>query len=256
MDITAAPDHIEYLDAVAGTQAGVVYKRRLMSALDLRPGQDVLDIGCGPGTDLDRLAKAVAPLGSVTGMDLDPAMLAEARRRFAGHPAVSIQAGDAHALPLGDASIDRARADRMLQHVANPAGVLSEVFRILRPGGLFGMAEPDWDTLAVADEDVPLARTWARFVANNVRNATIGRQLVRLAASVGFSVWSVQAIPVVFRDFEAAEQILGLRRTTARAVEAGVLASSSWLDRLAREPFLAGFTCYVVVAEKPGPNVS
>jgi len=255
MDATAAPDRIEYLDAVGGTTVALDYKRRLMSALDLRAGQTVLDIGCGPGADLGRLADAVAPGGSVAGVDNDPAMLAEARRRFAGEPAVSIWAGDAHSLPLGTASVDRARTDRVLQHVADPAGLLAEARRVLRPGGLLGMAEPDWDTLAVADEDVAASRAWARFVAGGVRNATVGRQLVRLAIGAGFAIRSVRAVPVVFRDFADAEQVLGLRRTTARAVQAGVLASASWLERLASGPFLAGFTFYLVVAEKAGESV-
>jgi SAM-dependent methyltransferase len=252
MDVTAVPNPIEYLDAAAGVRAALDYKRRLLSALDVRAGQSVLDVGCGPGTDLGRLADAVAPGGSVVGVDNDPAMLAEARRRLADRPEVSIWSGDAHALPLGDASVDRARTDRVLQHVADPAGVLAEALRVLRPGGLLAIAEPDWDTLAVADEDVATSRAWARFVAAQVRNATVGRQLVRLAVGAGFAIRSVKAVPVVFRDFADAEQILGLRRTTARAVQAGVPIAPQWLERLARGPFLAGFTLYLVVAENVG----
>jgi len=245
MEATAAPDHIDYLDAAAGTPAGLDYKRRLLSGLDLRPGHSALDIGCGPGTDLGLLADAV---GSVIGVDHDPGMVSEARRRYAHRPAVTVWSGDAHALPLADAAVDRAKLDRVLQHVADPAAVLAEARRVLRPGGLLAMAEPDWDTLAVADEDVALAREWARFVAGGVRNATIGRQLVRLATEAGLAIRSVDAVPVLFRDFDSAEQILGLRRTTARAVEAGVLPSGAWLDRLTSQPFLAGFTFYLVVA--------
>jgi ubiquinone/menaquinone biosynthesis C-methylase UbiE len=252
MDATAAPHPIEYLDAAAGVRVALDYKRRLFSALDVRAGQAVLDVGCGPGTDLGRLADAVSPGGSVVGVDNDPAMLAEARRRLADRPEVSIWSGDAHALPLADASVDRARIDRVLQHVADPAGVLAEALRVLRPGGLLAMAEPDWDTLAVAGEDVATSRAWARFVAAQVRHATVGRQLVRLAADAGLTIRTVKAVPVMFRDFAGAEQILGLRRTTARAVQAGVPIAPEWLERLEHEPFLAGFTLYLVVADNVG----
>ena len=49
--------------------------------------------------------------------------------------------GDIHAVGLPDASVDRVHTDRVLQHVADPAGVLAEVARVLRPGGLFGLVE-------------------------------------------------------------------------------------------------------------------
>src|SRR5687767_12064304 len=98
-DSTAAPDQIEYMDAAAGTAVGLDYKHRFVKALDLRPGNCVLDIGCGPGTDLGRLADAVGPGGSVIGVDRDPKMLAEASRRSANRANVSVRAGDAHQLP-------------------------------------------------------------------------------------------------------------------------------------------------------------
>ncbi|MCX5065429.1 methyltransferase domain-containing protein [Micromonospora lupini] len=247
-----AADQIAYLDTAAATAVGRDYKGRAVDALDLRPGHAVVDIGCGPGTDLGRLADAVRAGGLVVGVDRDARMLAEAARRLADRPEIDLRAGDAHALPLDDTSMDRARIDRVLMHVADPATVLTEVRRVLRPGGLVAMAEPDWDTLAVADEDVRTSRSFARFVAARVRNPTIGRELVRLSAQAGLRVRAVEAIAVVFRDFDTADRILGLRRNSARAVAAGELTDADvqpWLRRLTDGPLLAGFTLYLVTAE-------
>ena len=253
-EATAAPDQIAYLDAAAGTAVGLDYKQRLLGALGLSPGQTVVDIGCGPGTDLGRLADAVGETGRVIGVDREPRMLAEAGRRFADRPQVAVRHGDVHDLPLADAVADRARTDRVLQHVDDPAAAIAQAGRVLRPGGLLGMAEPDWDSLVVADEDVTTSRRFSRFVAGRVRNATIGRELVWLSTAAGLELRSVEAVPAVFRDFETADQILGLRRNSARAVEAGVLAGADargWLQRLRARPFLAGFTCYLVIAQAP-----
>jgi ubiquinone/menaquinone biosynthesis C-methylase UbiE len=262
-----APDQIEYMDAAAATAVGLDYKQRSIEALDVRPGQTVVDIGCGPGTDLGRLATAVGATGTVIGIDRDPTMLAEARRRIvpsqesataveprkgAREPTVEVREGDIHDLPLGSGSVDRARVDRLLQHVRSPAEALAEVRRVLRPGGLFAMAEPDWDTLAVADPDLAYSRGFARFVAGQVRNPTIGRELPRLAADAGFRIRDVQPIPVLFRDFEPADRILGLRRNSERAVAAGALSTrdaAAWLARQERGPMIAGFTFYLTVAE-------
>jgi ubiquinone/menaquinone biosynthesis C-methylase UbiE len=248
----AMTDQISYMDTAAATDVGVDYKRRSVAGLDLRPGQTVVDIGCGPGTDLGRLAEAVAPGGSVIGVDREPSVLAEARRRHTGTAGVEVRAGDIHDLPFGDGSVDRVRLDRLLQHVRDPQAAIGEVHRVLRPGGLFGMAEADWDTLAVADDDVATGRAFARFVAGRVRNATVGRELPRLCGRSGFRVRSVEPVPVLFRDFGTADRILGLRRNAERAVEAGVLleaVAADWLSRLAAGPLMAGFTFYLVVAE-------
>ncbi|WP_433299252.1 methyltransferase domain-containing protein [Actinoplanes sp. CA-030573] len=247
-----APDQISYMDAAASTAAGADYKQRSVALLDLRPGLTVADIGCGPGTDLGRLADETGETGLVLGIDRDPAMLAEARRRFADDPRVSVREGDIHDLPLESGSVDRARADRMLQHVESPAAAIAEVRRVLRPGGLFGMAEPDWDTLAVGDEDLAYSRGFAGFSAGGVRNPTIGRELPRLCAAAGFAVRHVIPVPVMFQEFETADRMLGLRRNSQRAIEAGVLDEGdarAWLARLERGPLVAGFTFYLVVAE-------
>jgi ubiquinone/menaquinone biosynthesis C-methylase UbiE len=249
----SAPDPITYLDAAASTAAGRDYKERFLSALDLRPGHTVIDIGCGPGTDLSRLADAVTVTGRVIGIDRDPRMRAEAARRLAGRPQAGIRDGDAHHLPLADASADRARTDRVLQHLADPARAVAEARRLLRPGGVLGMAEPDWDTLAVADDDLATSRAFTRFTAGQVPNPSIGRQLVRLATRAGLRIRFVDAIAVVFRDFGTADKILGLRRNSGRAVQAGHLSDADvqpWLQRLAGEPFLASFTLYLVTAER------
>lgn len=328
--LTAAPDPIRYLDDAAASEAGTAYKRRLLNALDIRPGHTVVDVGCGPGTDLATLAAAAGTGGLVIGVDRDPAMAAEAARRVSaasfpvgsaepvgrvsasplgvgdaesvgrvsalspgvgdpepagrvsavsfrvgngepagrasaaspgvGHvkpagwgPVTSIRVGDAEALPLADASIDRVRTDRVLQHVADPGSAIAEAYRVLRPGGLLGMAEPDWDTLAVADDDVETSRGFARFTAGQVRHATLGRQLVRLTARAGFTIRSVEAVPIVFRDFGLADRILGLTRNSARAVEAAQLredVAGAWLARLSGAPFLAAVTIYLVTVTR------
>src|SRR5262245_49000563 len=66
MSLTA-PDPIEYLDRAATSRPGRDYKGRLLTGLRLRPGQVVLDVGCGPGTDLAALAAAVGAVGAASG---------------------------------------------------------------------------------------------------------------------------------------------------------------------------------------------
>ncbi|MER6144776.1 methyltransferase domain-containing protein [Streptomyces sparsogenes] len=254
----AVPDRIGYLDRLAGTAAARSYKQVMRDALEARPGHTALDLGCGPGTDLAALAEAVTPSGTVIGVDTDPEAVDRARERTADLPAVDVRLADAHALPLADASVDRARTDRVLQHVADPARVLAEARRVLRPGGRLVMGEPDWDSLAIDHPEPELSRAYTRHIADRiVRNGVIGRQLPRLAAGAGFTVPSVLPVTSVFRDVRAADRILGFQRNAERAATAGYFsqeAARRFLDHLATGPFLAAVTLYVVVAEVPGPE--
>ncbi|MFF9571889.1 methyltransferase domain-containing protein [Streptomyces sp. NPDC014685] len=251
---TTVPEPIAYLDRVAATDLGRSYKKRMLDELGVEPGRTVADLGCGPGTDLGALADAVTATGAVIGVDHDESAVATAGERTAGRDNVTVLLGDLHELPLPDGSVDRARTDRVLQHVADPARALREARRVLRPGGRLVMGEPDWGTLTVDHPDSELSRAYTRYVTDEaVRNARIGSQLPRLAVDAGFAVPRVLPITSVFRDVRAADGILGLERTTRRAVEAGHLtgeAARRWLDHLAGGPFLAAVTFYLVVAER------
>jgi ubiquinone/menaquinone biosynthesis C-methylase UbiE len=239
------PDPITYLDHAA--EAGRGYKQRLLDALDLRPDHTALDIGCGPGTDLPAMAGRA---GAVIGVDLDPTMVEEARRRTAELP-VEVRLGDAHALPVDDHSVDRARVDRVLHLVDSPPDVLAEVRRVLRPGGRAVLAQPDWETLAVDPGSVATNLAFNRFVCDRiVRHPVVGRRLARLAEQAGLTVVAVDTEAPVLRDFPTADELLGLTRNAHRAVQAGRItrpAADAWLTDLATGPFLAAFTLFRVV---------
>jgi ubiquinone/menaquinone biosynthesis C-methylase UbiE len=248
-----APNPIDYLDRVAASDAARAYKPRLLAALDVRAGQVALDVGCGPGTDLADLAAQVTPAGRVIGIDANPAMVAAASARLADAPHVHVRVGDAHELPLPDRSVDRARTDRVLMHLTDPARALAELRRVLRPGGLVTLAEPDWDTLAIDAADLATSRAYGRFMADRfIRHGTIGRQLSRLATAAGFTVREAAATTPVLGEFATADALIGLRRNTEAAVAEGYLDAGNardWLDGLSHGPFQCAFSVFTVLAE-------
>jgi ubiquinone/menaquinone biosynthesis C-methylase UbiE len=152
----------------------------------------------------------------VLGIDHSPEMAGEARRRvLARDPAtgsrVAILRGDAHALPLADDTADRARCDRILQHVRDPARAVAELRRVARPDAVLTLAEPDWGMLAIDAPDPAASAAFTRFTCDKVvRNARLGRQLARLADDAGWTVRSVEPLTLLFRDFTQADRILGL----------------------------------------------
>jgi ubiquinone/menaquinone biosynthesis C-methylase UbiE/DNA-binding transcriptional ArsR family regulator len=92
----------------------------------------VADLGCGTGRTADVLAPFVT---RVIAIDASEEMLAAARERLAAHHNVEVRHGTLEALPLEDASVDAAHLGLVLHHIADPATVLGEAARVLRPGG-------------------------------------------------------------------------------------------------------------------------
>ena len=251
----AVPDRIGYQERLAAMDLTRSHKRIMLEALAVNAGDRAIDLGCGPGTDLAALAAAVAPSGSVLGVDSDPAMVERARVRSAGLASVEVRQADVHDLPVDDDAFDRAWTDRVLQHTNDPDRALAEARRVLRPGGRLVIAEPDWESLVFDHPDAETSRAYTRHIVERVvRNALIGRQSARLAARAGFEVSAVVPITFALRQAQEADQILGLQRNAQRAAEAGYFsarAAQQWLDGLAREPFFAAVTLYIVVADLP-----
>jgi ubiquinone/menaquinone biosynthesis C-methylase UbiE len=242
----------DYLMRLASSDLGRAYKNLVVLEMAIRPGDVVVDLGCGPGADLPSFAAAVGSSGRVLGVDSDPDAVHQARRRTADLPHVEVHQADIHALGLTAASVDRVHTDRVLQHVASPGTVLTHARRILRDGGLAVFAEPDWDTLIIDYPDPKIARAYTRYITDHVvRNAAIGRQLTRLAATTRLRADKVIPLTAVWRDAWEADKVLGMQRVTARAVDAGYLAQDTaeeWLTYLATQPFFASTTLYLVTA--------
>lgn len=246
MDATR-PNPVDYMLRVAGTPAAAAYKQHVLAEMRLAPGGRAVDVGCGPATDLQDVADLVAPDGVVVGLDFDRRMLAAAAHRSAGGAA--LVAGDAHTLPLASGSINRLRTDRAFQHVNDPRLVLQEFHRVLAPGGVAVLAEPDWGTLVIDGGSPEVGKRFVDYTCERVvRNATVGREIGRLGQSAGFGVRKIVAFPTVLRDFEEADHIFGLTRNAHAATRAGYLAedeADEWLADLLRGPILAAVTLFV-----------
>ena len=112
-----------------------------VAALGLRPGDRVLDAGCGTGRALPPLRAAVGPSGAVLGADLTPAMLAAAVR--AGRDrAGQLLHTDVSRLPLRTGAVDAVFGAGLISHLPHPAENLRELARVVRPGGFLALFHP------------------------------------------------------------------------------------------------------------------
>lgn len=109
--------------------------------LNIPSGGVALDVGSGPGSVTASLARTAGPGGLALGVDISEPMLARAVRAEAG-PQVGFLRADAQRLPLRDHTIDAAVSIAVLQLIPDPAATLSEIARVLRPGGRLALMVP------------------------------------------------------------------------------------------------------------------
>jgi SAM-dependent methyltransferase len=194
----SAEPYAEYLRCASGVEAIAATKRARDELLGLGPGAEALDVCCGLGDDARRLAALVEPGGRVVGLDASPALVERAR---ASAPEMTWIVGDAHRLPFEESTFDAARVERALQHVAEPDRVLSEMVRVVRPGGVVLACEPDWGTLALSGDRPELVDTLAGAAETAIAHPRVGRALPALLTDTGIERVEVAAEAIVIRDF-------------------------------------------------------
>jgi len=109
----------------------------------LEPGEHVLDLGSGAGTDSLVAAQMVGDEGRVVGVDMTPEMLAKARRAAGemGAENVEFVESEAERLPFGDASFDVVISNGVIDLIPDKDAVFAELLRVLKPGGRIQVAD-------------------------------------------------------------------------------------------------------------------
>jgi hypothetical protein len=210
---------VRYLERVHELPDVRAYKARSIERLELRAGLSVLDVGCGTGEDALALVSRVTGAGRVMAVDLSRAMLTEVRGKRPAHErTIDTVCASVTALPFPNGQWHRVRADRVLQHVADPARALREMTRVLMPDGVLVVCDTDWDTLVLdhPDRDMTLAVTRAR--AQSVPSGAIGRELMRHCLDAGLHSVGVEATTLTFRDLT-----LAVTRARAQSVPSGAI---------------------------------
>jgi len=251
-----------YLDTAAANDMMKAFKHLTYERMHAKPGQTVLDVGCGPGTDTIPLAQRVGASGQVIGVDYDADMITQAQRRAreAGvSPWVGHLHADATALPFDSDRFDACRSERLFPHLLNPDKALSEMTRVTKPGGWIVVLDPDGGSISIDASDVQTERTLVRiFGEHMVNNGYVARQLYRLFKQQGLAEVSTQVCGLTFVDYALARQMWLLDDVERKALALGVVTVGEierlrayWEQANAEGTYFASVHWILVAGRKP-----
>jgi len=200
---------VAFLDARTGIEGEREVKELELAMLRVGPGLQILDVGCGTGDDVRKIAALLGPKGKVTGIDVSPTMIAEARKRsLPNNLPVEFTEGSALDLPFAGDSFDRVRTDRVLVHLREPAQALAEMARVVRPGGRVVVSELDLGTQFLDSRNEQTTQKVLSSFADHTASGLIGRALPRLLGEAALS--DIECAPRVIRtNLKFFERIVG-----------------------------------------------
>ena len=257
IDQTGDPaSFIRFLDAACAQESFHEYKQQLIRLLDITAGKRILDVGCGTGDDAREMARFAGAKGRIVGVDNSQAMIAEARKRAEGSSlSVEFHTADALNLPYDPGSFDAACADRSLMHVPDARQVLSEMLRVVKPGGRVAIYEVDFGAVVIDAEDRVLARKVIDTWCTGLRNPWLGRRIPGLLRDLGLQEMRVTPHTLILTP-AVANPILGAA-TVGRGIASGALTADEgqnwvrYLDELqSTGRFFSTMTGFLVSGSK------
>jgi len=197
-----------FFDEVYGAKPSENYERFFVPAIGeplandlirlatLRPGERVLDVGCGTGIVARLASQQVGSNGAVAGLDVNPGMLEVARLTTPADMSIEWHKGSAENMPLPDEAFDVILCQLSLQFMADKLGALQEMRRVLVPGGrlILSVPGPTEKTFAVLAEAMErnIGFEAAGFV-NHVFSLHDTTEIQQLISKAGFRKITIQA---------------------------------------------------------------
>jgi ubiquinone/menaquinone biosynthesis C-methylase UbiE len=229
----------------------------------VRPGAQVLSVGCGPGVILSAVTHLDSSIRA-TGIDVSESRLQQAREKNRGNARVQFVRGDAQSMEFHSDSFDLVYCRMLLQYLKEKERAVSEMTRVCKPGGTVLLQDLDGQLLWHYPEEPSVQRTLEKVV--KALSATgfdpfVGRKLFWLAKNAGLTNIDVQAESYHLIAGEAEPHILQqweLKLEIARPQLARVLGSEheaekqsrAFLEYLRRPDTLTYSTVFTVAGEK------
>ena len=227
--------------------------------LALSAGEQVMDVGAGPGLLALEMAAEVGPDGKVIALDPSEAMRAIAESRCKDHTWITVADGDAMALPADNESLDAVVATQVFGYVPDLPLALSEINRVLKPGGRFVVLDTDWDSAVINTSDRARMTNMLSAWRTHFVHPDLPGRLPRLIRDSGLELTFAGGTAVVNTTLGpgtyAGDIIPSIAKHGERRGDLSPEICASWLKELdnldALGDFFFSLTRYLFVTAKP-----
>lgn len=217
-------DLVRCLDYLNGLKFFKNYKSATWNALDIRPQQIILDVGCGVGFDIIEMARQF-PNTAFVGVDKSEGLLDIARSRAKSLSNTRFVINKADQLSFANACFDGARIDRSLQHMKSPDTVIKEMVRVIRPGGRIVVSEPDWGTFVLFNGNEVMSMKMTGLWLQSFAQPFVGRKLGQILNNNRIENIRWQSHALILNRLSDADVVFDLARLKSNCVETGILSS-------------------------------
>jgi ubiquinone/menaquinone biosynthesis C-methylase UbiE len=234
-------------------------KVKTYELLQLEDAHSVLEIGCGTGNDIYRMASLLPNKSKITGIDKSAFMIEKAQNNqiYKCKENIEFKIADARVLPFKSSSFDRCRVDRTLQHIENPQQVINEAYRILKSNGIFVAYDNDWSSFSLSLTNNRLSRIVENYWCDAFVNGRIASHLKAYFSTSGFKNITIYPSTLVLDNFEIADKIYDIKKTINNALLEGLLSIKEAEDILteckeqsSNNSFICALTSYTIIGTK------
>jgi arsenite methyltransferase len=178
------------------TPDSVEQRKRILRLIDPQPGENVLDVGSGPGFLTCAIGEAVGPTGWVCGVDISEALLTVAKKNCVHQPWVEFCDMDAAALPLRGDQFDVVVSTQVLEYLPDVHAALVAIHRVLRANGRVVIMDTDWDSIVWHTNDRERMHKILRVWEEHTTDPHLPATLPKMISQAGFHVETQEIIPL------------------------------------------------------------